>query len=124
MSGEMRRLGPAASDAVLGAFARLNRYGPGGLRRARMLLVDLLGWTPEALERCVAIERDFPGWVAWYYPAEAERAEFWAATREGDQRRLLSSADVDGLRAAIASVSAAPGPTDLRANVRTPSNCL
>lgn len=103
MSGGVTRLGPAASDAVLGAFARLNRHGPSGLRQARLLLVDVLGWPPGALEKCVAIERDFPGWVAWYYPADDARPEFWAATREAGETRLLSCADADGLRAAIGS---------------------
>lgn len=97
-----KRLGPGASDAVLRAFARLNRHGPGGLRRARQLLADVLGWPIGAVETCATIEQDFPGWVVWYYPAEPERLELWAATREADEGRLLSSVDADGLRSAIA----------------------
>lgn len=65
--------------------------------RNRELLAQRLNWPPGALDACRAIEREFPGWYAW-----------WSSTRGGYgaspaqvpaiRSRTYYSQTADGLR--------------------------
>jgi hypothetical protein len=102
MGGVTLRLGADAANELLAALAALHLRGPGGLRACRPLFADVLGWPPEALDSCTAIERDFPAWVVWHYPACMSWPDGWAAVRETGLGEPVSARTPEDLRAAIA----------------------
>ncbi|WP_436536081.1 hypothetical protein [Actinoplanes sp. HUAS TT8] len=95
------RLGADAANQLLAALAALHREGPGGLRVCRPLFADLLGWPADAPGICVALERDFPGWLVWHYPASMAWPDRWAAVRETGGQEPVSAITPDQLKAEI-----------------------
>lgn len=75
-------------------------------RRNRPLLAERLGWPQGALADCERIDRERPGWTAWYHAENTirgfERPAEFVADREEDGVRL-SAADADKLLAEIDS---------------------
>lgn len=95
------RLGSAAANELLEALAGLHRNGPGGLRACRPLFADLLGWPAGAVETCVAVEQDFPGWTVWHHPSSMAWPDGWAAVPETGCHQPVSAITPDLLRQAI-----------------------
>ncbi|BCY08933.1 hypothetical protein [Actinoplanes sp. L3-i22] len=100
------RLGAAAANELLAALATLHRGGPGGLRACRPLFADLLGWPAGAVGTCVALERQFPGWLVWHCPASMAWPDSWAAVRETGGQVPVSAITPAELRDAILTEAA------------------